>query len=124
MIIPVIIIIFSGFANPASGLVGALLVGVWYDVWYGRDIGSMAFILLLMALLVNMYKRKFNAKNSVFLVVFSVISVTIYTGIRYQSVFFDGMGLYVVYAMVVSVITYSVFAIMWRIWFTEKNLSV
>lgn len=124
MIIVLLTIVFSAYADVATGITGAFLLGVWYDVWHGNRLGITSTILLVTALLVNGYKRKFTAHTLWFLCPFSIIVVPISSMVREKALVLPGSGYYVVWILVVTIVFYSLFGILWHILYTPKKLSV
>lgn len=124
MIIVILTIVFAAYADVATGITGAFLLGVWYDVWHGNHLGITSAILLVTALLVNWYKRKFTAHTLWFLLPFSLIIVPISSMVMQNALVLPGSGYYIVWILVLTIVFYSLFGILWHFLYTPKKLSV
>src|SRR3989338_3653531 len=79
--IPFLILIvtfYSAHSGIHVALGGALLAGIWYDLWQGNLLGETSVILLTVAFVVAVYKRKFNAERFPFMLLYSWAAVSVY----------------------------------------------
>ncbi|MBI4136911.1 rod shape-determining protein MreD [Candidatus Roizmanbacteria bacterium] len=79
MIILLLVIIFSTFVDGMTALTAAFLAGLVVDLWNGDQLGITSLVFILVALLLNVYKRKYDPEHLVFLLPFTVLVVTAYS---------------------------------------------
>jgi hypothetical protein len=69
---------FSVYANPLTSFVTAISAGILIELWDAQKLGTYPLLLLFIALVLNLYKRKFNPGHLIFLLPFSLLCVVIY----------------------------------------------
>lgn len=67
----VYLIIFSAFFSQTPSFIGAFILGMMKDLWEGERLGVTSLVYVVLVVLLQLYKRKFNAKSPVFLAGFS-----------------------------------------------------
>ncbi|OGK55654.1 hypothetical protein A3B56_00090 [Candidatus Roizmanbacteria bacterium RIFCSPLOWO2_01_FULL_45_11] len=113
----ILILVFSAFASHTTGLVGAFVAGVWFDIWQGNRFGITPLMCMGIVIVVNLYKKKFNAASLAFLLPASAI---MYVAVQMPSVrIYD-----ILLQLVVTTIWFLLCKYIWRFLYTEKKLSV
>lgn len=125
MIFTVYFIILAGYFDISTGLLGAFIFGIIENLWNGETLGTASLTYIIIVYAVHLYKRKFNSKSPVFILLASIISIFIIEMIRSKS--FIISFAFSIKTFEISFITILIWVVLYKLWdrkYGEKKLSV
>jgi len=124
MFILLLIILFSTLVDGFTVLIAAFLAGLIVDLWNGDRLGITSLVFLIVAFLLNLYKRKFNPEHLVFLLPFTILMVGIYSWIDHERQLVQSAILQDVVSGSVGIVVLWLFVRLWKERFVKKEESI